>query len=70
MAEKMKWVIEHKDKLQSIGERARDIYEQYFTMDKFADRLEAAILSAMMNYRKTARVLRRENGNFSSGSNL
>lgn len=70
LAEKMKWVIEHKDKLKSIGERARDIYEQYFTMDKFADRLEAAILSAMKNYRKTARVLRRENGNFSSSSNL
>jgi glycosyltransferase involved in cell wall biosynthesis len=43
LREKMEWMILNRDKLGQIGLNARHIYEQYFTMDKFADRLEAVI---------------------------
>lgn len=43
LAEKINWVFQNKDKLQKIGANARLVYEKYFTMDCFGDRLEAAI---------------------------
>ncbi|MCI8466439.1 MAG: glycosyltransferase family 4 protein [Lachnospiraceae bacterium] len=50
LAEKMRWIIDHRERLKVIGEKARKIYEQHFTMDKFADRLEEALLDAMYGY--------------------
>lgn len=43
LAEKMNWVFQNKDKLQQIGASARRVYEKYFTMECFGERLEAAI---------------------------
>ena len=43
LAEKIKWVFCNKEKLQQIGANARLVYEKYFTMACFGDRLEAAI---------------------------
>lgn len=40
LAEKMSWCIEHRDALPRIGRKARRIYENYFTVEKFGDRLE------------------------------
>jgi glycosyltransferase involved in cell wall biosynthesis len=37
---KMNWCIENKDRLNDIGARARKTYEDYFTMQKFGERLE------------------------------
>ena len=43
LAEKINWVFQNKDKLQQIGANARLVYEKYFTMECFGDRLEAAM---------------------------
>lgn len=43
LKEKMEWVIQNPDKLATIGRKARETYEKYFTMDVFAENLERAI---------------------------
>lgn len=40
LAEKMSWCIEHRDRLPCIGRRARSVYEEHFSMERFGDRLE------------------------------
>lgn len=50
LADKMKWVIEHSDKLKEIGKNARKTYEEYFTMSRFGERLEAAIQETIEMY--------------------
>lgn len=39
LAEKMQWCIKNKDKLESMGEKARKLYETYFSMSAFEKRL-------------------------------
>lgn len=41
LAEKIVWCIEHRDDLPRIGMNARRVYENYFSMEEFGDRLEA-----------------------------
>lgn len=36
---KMRYFINHPEKIEEMGDEARKVYEEYFTMDKFADRL-------------------------------
>ena len=43
LALKMQWVIDHTDKLGDMGKNARKTYEENFTMEKFAQRLEHVI---------------------------
>lgn len=40
LEEKISWCISHRDKLQDIGQKARKVYEDNFTMKGFGDRLE------------------------------
>lgn len=40
LAEKISWCIEHRDELPRIGRNARRVYENYFSMEEFGDRLE------------------------------
>lgn len=40
LAEKISWCIEHRDELPRIGKNARRVYETYFSMEEFGDRLE------------------------------
>ena len=46
----MKWILENGDKLDNMRLEARKTYEQYFTLDKFADRLEEVLLRAKQKY--------------------
>ena len=39
LCEKMRYFIHNPEKIEKMGQEARKIYEEYFTMDKFADRL-------------------------------
>lgn len=39
----MKWVVEHRSQLHSIGEHARETYLKNFTMESFGERLEKLI---------------------------
>lgn len=39
LCEKMRYFIHHQEKIEIMGKEARKVYEEYFTMDKFADRL-------------------------------
>ncbi|GFI51644.1 spore coat protein SA [Lachnospiraceae bacterium] len=50
LAKKMLWIINNKDKLQDIGIQARKTYEKYFTLEKFGDRLESALLETIDTY--------------------
>lgn len=43
LKEKMEWAIHNRDKLESIGKKARETYEKYFTMEVFGENLERAI---------------------------
>lgn len=43
LAEKMEWVIAHREELGTIGKAARKTYEEYFTMDVFAENLKKAL---------------------------
>ncbi len=43
LKEKMEWAIHNRDKLETIGKKARETYEKYFTMDVFAENLEKAM---------------------------
>lgn len=52
LARQMEWVMEHLDELDLIKENARKTYEQYFTMEKFGDRLEEAMEQTLRDYLK------------------
>lgn len=39
LSEKMRYFINHREKIENMGQEARKVYEEYFTMDKFANRL-------------------------------
>lgn len=43
LAEKMRRLIDNKDKLADIGANARKTYEKYFTMETFGENLEKAL---------------------------
>lgn len=45
LAEKIIWCIENPDKLNRIGESARNIYESKFSMNIFAENLEAKLFN-------------------------
>lgn len=51
LSKKMSWVINNKDKLHEMGWQARKTYEKYFTLEKFGDRLERALLEAIDQYK-------------------
>lgn len=42
----MEWVILHRDELDDIKKKNRELYEKYFTMEKFGERLERELLEA------------------------
>lgn len=44
LCEQMRWVIHNREKLPAIGRSARKLYDQYFSMERFGERLEAALL--------------------------
>mgnify|MGYP002513599792 FL=1 len=50
LCEKMRWVIGNREKLETMGNRARKIYEKYFTMDAFGQRLENALQETMDDF--------------------
>ncbi len=50
LSEKMGWIIHNKEKLQEIGLNARQTYEAYFSLEKFGERLEAALLNTIEKY--------------------
>ena len=52
LMQKMKWCINNKSKLNEIGENARKIYEEYFTLEKFGDRLEKLLIKTESEYNK------------------
>ena len=39
LSEKIRWCIYHKDRLEKMGEKARKIYERYFSMEIFEKNL-------------------------------
>lgn len=43
LCEKMRYFIHNPERINEMGQEARKVYEEYFTMDKFADRLCAAM---------------------------
>ena len=49
LCEKMRWIIKNKERLHIIGEKARETYEKFFTMESFGERLESAIQDTMEN---------------------
>jgi glycosyltransferase involved in cell wall biosynthesis len=40
---KMKWCVENRNQLNVIGQNARKTYEEFFTIEKFGERLESII---------------------------
>lgn len=42
----MEWVILHRNELDDIKKKSRELYEKYFTMEKFGERLERELLEA------------------------
>ncbi|MCI8597094.1 MAG: glycosyltransferase [Lachnospiraceae bacterium] len=47
LCRKMRWVIENREKLKTMGSEARKVYEKHFTMDNFGKRLEEALKETM-----------------------
>lgn len=50
LSSKMQWILDNTDKLDEMGRKARKTYEEHFTMDKFSNRLEAAIQETIEMY--------------------
>lgn len=44
LKEKMEWAVCNRDRLETMGMKARETYEKYFTMDVFAENLESVLL--------------------------
>ncbi|WP_186423841.1 glycosyltransferase family 4 protein [Lacrimispora celerecrescens] len=43
LSKKMSWVLNNKSKLSTMSKKARQIYEKYFTLEVFGDRLKTII---------------------------
>lgn len=43
LSAKMEWIIEHRQAVDLLGKNARSTYEKFFTLEKFAERLENVI---------------------------
>lgn len=52
LADRMIWCFDNRKKLSLIGKRARKTYEDYFSIDVFADRLEHEVLFAKRKYKR------------------
>lgn len=52
LAEKMSWIINNKGDLREIGNQARETYEKHFTLERFGDKLEAAMHETICQYKK------------------
>lgn len=50
LCRKMRWVIGNREKLEMMGKKARNVYETYFTMDGFGQRLEDALRQTMDSF--------------------
>ena len=50
LASKMQWVIDHPERLVDMRKNARKTYEKYFTMEKFAQRLDTVITETIEAY--------------------
>lgn len=50
LCEKIRWVIKNRKKLPEMGREARKVYEEYFTMDSFGQRLEESLEEAIDNF--------------------
>ena len=50
LGECMSWIIENKDKWFFIGQEARKTYESEFTLEKFGERLENAMISCIARW--------------------
>lgn len=48
----IKWALENRREWDSIGMKARETYKRYFSLEKFADRLENIMLTAMEKRRQ------------------
>lgn len=51
LAKKMRWIINNKDKLPYIGAQARKTYEEYFTLERFGERLESVLQETICRYK-------------------
>lgn len=49
----IKWIIDNKDQIHKIGEKARIVYKKYFSMDVFGEKLEEAVEDTMTNWQDT-----------------
>lgn len=50
LSEKIKWIIGNQNRLEEIRRNARKTYEEYFTMNQFADKLEGAVEDTIRDY--------------------
>lgn len=50
LCDKMKWVIKNRKNLQTMGKRARETYEKYFSMESFGERLEKELHNAIAKH--------------------
>ena len=48
--DKMIWMIKNRKKLDKMGDNARAVYDEFFSMEKFADRLEDEVKKTIDNY--------------------
>lgn len=44
LSDRMQWIIDNKNRINEIGDRARETYEKFFTMESFGERLEKELL--------------------------
>ena len=42
-AEKMHWVITHREEAEAMGEKARKVYEEFFSLKSFDTRLKTLL---------------------------
>lgn len=50
LSDRMRWLLHNREKISVIGEKARQTYEKYFTMEKFGERLEDAVTDTIDSY--------------------
>lgn len=50
LKDKMQWTVDHRDKLETIGNKARETYEKYFSMAAFGGNLEKAINETVIEW--------------------
>ena len=52
LRKRMQWIIDNRNQINRIGNKARETYKKYFSMEIFGERLEKAVKETIEGWKQ------------------